>query len=240
MAEMIHLNHLLLGVVDRFGIKLGFGEKTVSEVCDEFQVNLDFFLEICNAYIDEHYFPKVQLQAFPVGSIIAYLKKTHQYYLEKILPDINCSIEKLEEATFKSKPNIMVVKDFFQKYKEEVTAHIMREEEKVFPYVLKIEKAHSKLELSAELKDELDTYSINNYYDDHDDVEEKLYDLKNIIIKYLPQPEELEFIHRLVEQLFGLEKDLNDHSRIEDKVLVPKVAVMERELLAVYQSQNSR
>ncbi len=240
MAEMIHLNHLLLGVIDRFGLKIGFGEKTIEDLCRDHELNVDFFLEICNAYIDEHYFPKVQLQAFPISNIVAYLKKTHSYYLGKILPEIDEYIVKLENATFEAKPNVGVVKSFFENYKEEVTTHIMREEDRVFPYVLKIEEAHKSLKLSNELKKEIENYSINHYYDDHDDVEEKLYDLKNIIIKYLPQPEEIDLIHKLINSLFSLEKDLNDHSRIEDKVLVPKVAVMERELLAIYQSQNNQ
>ena len=78
-------------------------------------------------------------------------------------------------------------------------------------------------------------YSINDYYDEHDDIEEKLFDLKNILIKYLPQQKESDIINKLLINLFMLEQDINYHSRIEDKVLVPKVAAIEKELLNFYQ-----
>ena len=70
-------------------------------------------------------------------------------------------------------------------------------------------------------------YSINDYEKDHDNVEEKLYDLKNIIIKYLPSSQNDKQYFNLLKELFLLENDLNEHSRIEDLILVPKVEAME-------------
>ena len=77
MADVVHINHFSLSILDRFGIELGFGNKTVEETCSMYNVDPDFFLEIINAFIDNDYFPKKQLQSFSVKLIIEYLQKTH-------------------------------------------------------------------------------------------------------------------------------------------------------------------
>ena len=83
MADVIHLNYLLLQVITRFDIHLGFGNQTVEEVCRENKVNVEFFLEIVNSYHDAEYFPDEELQHFKLELIVNYLKKTHNYYLEE-------------------------------------------------------------------------------------------------------------------------------------------------------------
>ena len=67
----------------------------------------------------------------------------------------------------------------------------------------------------------------------------KLY-LKTIMIKYLTPPLNTSLYHKIIQLLFMLEQDLNYHSRIEDKVLIPKMISMEKvvtDLIWSYESQ---
>jgi regulator of cell morphogenesis and NO signaling len=73
MADVIHMNYFTLSVLNRFGIELGFGDKTVVEVCKKANIDVDFFLEIANAFVDKDYFPKKQLQLPLLFSIIIFL-----------------------------------------------------------------------------------------------------------------------------------------------------------------------
>ncbi len=84
---------------------------------------------------------------------------------------------------------------------------------------------------SLEIINRIRDYSIDDFEADHDNVEDKLFDLKNILIKYLPLPVDYQLCHAILVELFKLESDLNDHARIEDKVLVPKVKFMEKWIL---------
>lgn len=226
MADVIHMNHHLLHVINRFGIQLGFGEKSVREVCENYQVNLNFFLEIVNTYHDQTYFPVHELQSFPVGMLVDYLQKTHQYYLEYKIPDIERLISKLSEGNNYEPDHLMLLQRFFRDYKNELTNHILAEEQRVYPYILALEHSLStmddtKCSLCAD-------YSIEQYEEEHDDVESKLFDLKNIIIKYMPSPRDSKLFNHVLHELFELEKDLNNHAHIEDLILVPMVAQMEQ------------
>ncbi len=68
------------------------------------------------------------------------------------------------------------------------------------------------------------------YKEHHDDIEEKLDDLKNLLIEYLPLKEGRNMRRRLLFKLFELEHDLRIHSRIEDYILIPLVTSMEKRL----------
>ncbi len=232
LADVLFHNYALLQVISRFNIKLGFGDKTVSEICRESDVNTDFFLEITNSFVDEDYIPQKELNTFPVSLIVSYLKKTHIYYLEEKIPEIERNIRLLLEAEKNLRDKFKLVEGFFREYKTELTNHINREESSVHPYVLEIEEAFNKNDVSPDLYKKIKKYSINDYATEHDNVEEKLFDLKNIIIKYLPPCQSTELCNSILIELFRLEKDLNAHANLEDKVLIPKVAVMEEKILS--------
>ena len=48
MGDLICENYALLQVMSRFGISLGFGDKSVQEVCDMNQVDSNTFLIVVN------------------------------------------------------------------------------------------------------------------------------------------------------------------------------------------------
>jgi regulator of cell morphogenesis and NO signaling len=220
-------------VINRFGIQLGFGDNTVEEVCNNYKVNLDFFLEIVNTYHDPTYFPLGNLQKFSASMLISYLQKTHQYYLDVKIPEIERYIQKLIDDVSFEVPHLHLLMDFFVNYRNELTSHINSEEQRVYPYALALERKLAGIN-SQEVNQMLSMeYSIHDYEEDHDDVESKLFDLKNIIIKYLPSPVESSRFNIILHELFELEKDLNNHGHIEDLILIPIVEKMENELSAL-------
>lgn len=231
MADVIHFNYSLLPVITRFGIELGFGDKTVEEVCRDHEVNLDFFIEITNSFVDDEYIPQKDLNTFSVQLIVDYLEKTHDYYLSEKIPELEKMINEMVIKSDVDAKKSELVKNFFEEYRNELKNHIEREELKVQPYVLEVEKAFEKGELDENLKQKIHQYSINDFANEHDNVEEKLFDLKNIIIKYLPPCPDKALCNRLLMELYRLEKDLNAHAELEDKVLIPKVSIMEETLL---------
>jgi len=234
MADVLIHNYTLLPVISRFNIKLGFGDKTVKEVCADANVNVDFFLEITNSFIDEDYIPQKELNSFPVSLIVQYLKKTHLYYLNEKIPEIEKHIHLMLAEETKANEKYKLVENFFIEYIKEITTHINREEITVHPYVLEIEEAFYKNTMTKAVYDKINSYSINDYASEHDNIEEKLFDLINIIIKYLPQAKSVGLCNTILTELFSLEKDLNIHAALEDKVLIPKVAAMEEKLLSLY------
>lgn len=230
LADVIHLNYLILPVINRFGIHLGFGNASIEEICQKKNIHPDFFLEILNTFNDSEYFPKKHLQSFSVKLIAEYLSQTHKYYLLYLIPEIEKKISFLVQKFPNQSKQLLLIQKFFNDYKNELIFHIEREEKMVFPFVKMIEEAYVSLSISPELEIKMKAYSIQEYLEEHDNIEEKLFDLKNIIIKYLPEISDNNLTNEILFDLFNLERDMNNHARIEDKVMIPKIVNYENEL----------
>ncbi len=238
LADIIHLDYRLIPVIGRFGIEFGFGNKTIKEVCNNKGINVWFALEIINSYHDSNYFPKKSLQNFPAKLIIEYLSSTHNYYLKVKIPEIQEYIDKMEQNVKpENHKNITLLNGFFNEYKEELRLHLENEDQHVFPYILDIDNAMIRGEIDDELYKKILTDSIENYERSHDDAEVKLNDLKNLIIKFLPPVLCKELCQNLLIEIFRLEADIKNHTNIEDKVLIPKVKLMEKKLLEIRENK---
>ena len=230
LADVIHHDYTLVPVINRFGIHLGFGNYTIREICKKHNVSADFFVIILNAFHDPHYFPKERLQSIQLSILIEYLQKAHTDFLEDKIPEIAFLIEKMPDKCFDDRETYLLIRNFFDEYSAELKSHINREEERVYPYVLMLEDAFLKGKMNVEIEKKIRDYPISAYKAEHENVEEKSFDLKNIIIKYLPKPKSDKLCFQLLREIFSLEKELNEHARIEDLIIVPKVETMENAL----------
>ena len=227
LSWIIRQNYLLLPVINRFGLSLGFGDKKVQEICNEMSIPSGFFLAIINTYHNPDYFPEEALLSFPPLLIVDYLRKTHIYYLEYSIPKIENLLNTLMKNCSGNCTELNMIESFYKKYKEEFLIHIRDEEEKVFPYVLDL---YHLTENERKNKDHNSNYSIRQFEKEHTNVDEKLNDLKNLILKYLKPDYDQNHCNEFLFALFQLEQDLKDHARIEDKILVPKVLEMEKQI----------
>lgn len=216
MAELIHVNHRLLTVLPRFGIRLGFGEKSVADICAAKGVSVPLFLMVCNVYTFDDYLPEADdLQAFSADELTDYLRNSHLDYSQHQIPDIRRQVQSLAENL--NTANRDILNRFFDDYTREIINHFGYEESTVFPYVHQL----------TEPGEQSDIYSIDQFQENHSNIEEKLNDLKNIIIKYLPPDDNCRERNHLLIDLFMLEEDINKHSLIEDRILVPWVQQLE-------------
>ena len=94
MISLIADNYNLLESLGRFGINLGFGDKTVREVCEDEGVDTYTFLAVVN-YSINGYRQSDDNRRMSVPTLLHYLKASHEYYLDFQLPDIR---QELKEA----------------------------------------------------------------------------------------------------------------------------------------------
>ena len=78
MSDVITSTPDIIPVINRFGILLGTGDKTITEICASHNLDPEFLLCIINTYINEEYFPERALKSFCASTIISYLEKTYK------------------------------------------------------------------------------------------------------------------------------------------------------------------
>ncbi len=222
IAKLITHNYHLLPVLNRFDIQLGVKEKTVQEICSVKRINVNFFLAIVNTFHNDNYFPGNEMREFSPVEIVSYLKRTHQYYTDYVLPKLESLLHQLIASSKENTKELHMVDVFYRKYKQELIQHINDEEERVFPYVVHL----------AEKKEKTGDYSIHSFEKEHTNVDEKLNDLKNLIIKYINPDYNKNICNEFLITLFRFENDIKDHARIEDKMMLPITLELEEKLNA--------
>lgn len=219
LAELVVGDRRLLQLLPRFGIALGFGDRSVEEVCRLNNVSADLFLVLCEIYTDNGYKPDPhELKRIDMSGLLPYLKASHQYYLEERFPHLEDHLQRIIKACGpKYGP---MLSNFYNEYKQEVMRHIKYyEEEVVFPYI----------EALLEGK-RTDSYRIDEFEHNHTNIQDVLDDMMNILLKYLPgdilPQERVEISLDIME----LSDDLNRHSVIENHILIPYVESLENAL----------
>ena len=216
LADIIHLNYRLLLLFPRLGMNLGFGDKTVKEWCESSAVSHQLFLMICNVYNCEQYLPGEQeIEEIDVNQLIDYLQRSHVYYLQNRLPAIEQRLQDIGETC--PEGHRQILKRFFEGYKNEVISHFDYEEKTVFPYIMTVTKGCPS-----------GNYKIEVFKENHSNIDDKLNDLKNIVMKYLQGSARGEEKINVLFDIFSLEEDLSKHALIEDKILIPFVLKLEK------------
>ena len=215
-AELLTDDRRLLQLLPRFGIGLGFGDRNVDQVCQMNQVNTDLFLMICEIYSYNNYKPgQNELQHIDMGDLLSYLKASHQYYLDERFPHIEEHLQRIIKACGQKYGPML--SHFYDEYKQEVMRHIKYyEEEVVFPYIEALLNGKRT-----------DSYKIDEFEHNHTNIQDTLDDMMNILLKYLPgdilPKERIEISYDIME----LSDDLNRHSIIEERILIPNVESLE-------------
>jgi regulator of cell morphogenesis and NO signaling len=231
MSDIIHNDVFALSILHRLQIPLGFKEKTIGELCDEYSINSTLFLHIIRLFLYGESPPKDEENKLLLADLIEYLKTTHRYYLNYNIPLIESYIEQLALKENDREKDIVLLKRFFLQYKNEFELHLQKEEENVFPYVIKLIDQWKKDSVSMSFISIIENNSISQFEMEHDNLEEKLNDLKNIIIKYLPPFKHEYETHQILYLLFQLEKDVFEHAELEDALLIPTVHELEKTIL---------
>lgn len=216
LADLIHTDYKLLLLLPRFGLNLGFGDKSVEECCRQHHISEKLFVMICNVYAFSHYLPgEEELNQVDINQLLLYLKKSHSYYLDNRILTIQSQLADISENEGTQQKKIL--NRFFEEYKNEVIHHFEYEEKIVFPYISEMKTGVNQ-----------DGYSIEIFEQNHSNIEDKLNDLKNIVIKYLPGTALLLEKTNMLFNIFSLEEDLCKHALIEDKILIPLVQKQEK------------
>lgn len=115
MSDLIDIDYKLLLLLTRLKFSLGFGDKSVDSVCKQNNFDTNCFLFLVNFQTNKCVSDiQTTFNSLPLEPFIYYLKCSHEYFLQKRLPNIRRKLTLLfdeEEIEIRE-----VVLDFFDVY----------------------------------------------------------------------------------------------------------------------------
>lgn len=216
LISIIGDNYSVLQSLGSFGINLGFGDKTVREVCESQNVDTYTFLAIVNLTING-YKDIDDTHGLCIPTLIKYLRASHSYYLDFQLPFIR---KELSGALDETNNLARLILKLYDEYAHSIRNHMRYEEKNVFPYVDDL--LNGKID---------ETYDIETYSKHHGQTDLKLKELKNIIIKYLPSNGlRNNQLTATLYDIYNCEQWLTLHSMVEDEIFTPAIRNLEKQL----------
>ena len=212
LCDVILNEPSLIPVINRFGIILGVGDKNIRTVCEEKNLDCEFFVTILNTFINEDYFPENRLKSFCATQIVDYLTQTNTYYQQFQIPNIERHFNSLINQSDSDNNNLELMKQFFEELKKELLTRIEKDRTQWFPAIRAAAEA---------LHGESYGDHIRYDHDEADSLEEKLDDLKSLFIIHLRGEYDLNLCHGVIFALYSLEKDIKQHNRIRNRILRP-------------------
>lgn len=213
MISLIRDNYNLLQSLGSFGISLGFGDKTVKQVCDDQNVDTNTFLAVVNFTING-YREMNDVSRLSVPTLLQYLKASHDYFIGFQLPFIR---KELVDALDENDNLARLILKLYDEYSRSVTQHMKYEEKTVFPYVESLIAGKP-----------MANYAIDMYSKHHGQESMKLRELKSIIIKYFPGDSlRNNQLSATLYDIYNNEEWLALHAEVEDKIFIPAIKYLE-------------
>lgn len=213
MISLIRDNYNLLQSLGSFGISLGFGDKTVKQVCDDQNVDTNTFLAVVNFTING-YREMDDVSRLSVPTLLLYLKASHDYFIGFQLPFIR---KELVDALDENDNLARLILKLYDEYSRSVTQHMKYEEKTVFPYVESLIAGKP-----------MANYAIDMYSKHHGQESSKLRELKSIIIKYFPGDcLRNNQLSATLYDIYNNEEWLALHAEVEDNIFIPAIKYLE-------------
>jgi regulator of cell morphogenesis and NO signaling len=160
-------------ILPRFGIGLGFQERTVKQICDEKGIPSSVFLFVCNVYTFDNYrLDELIFKDIPAGVLLDFLSISHSDYIQKQANISGTVIELAEKIASDSHCKAMA--EMADRYRRLLQNHIDREEQVEFPFIMALLENKSPKSMSCHQKSTHD-----------DELYTSFGDLQSIITKYL-------------------------------------------------------
>jgi regulator of cell morphogenesis and NO signaling len=204
----------MLDALGHLNIRLGFGEQTLMDVANRYRIDFDALMVIvhtcCNRLPPERTIKKEAL-----GDLLAFLKNSHNGFKRKNIPELKGLIAAFAGEIPEEYGKMLI--SFFDGYIGEVYEHFEYEDSTVFPCIGAILENRPA-----------GGFAIHEFEKNHTDIEQKLLELTNILIKYIPEEFESAYRMQILHCLFEFDRQLSCHTLLENSVLAPSVKKVEK------------
>jgi regulator of cell morphogenesis and NO signaling len=159
--------------------------------------------------------------------LIGHITQTHHAFVREESPRILALAAKVAGVHGKNHPELLEVQSKFAALAEELSVHLMKEEQILFPYVTRMEENAQAGEPAPPAMFGTVANPIRMMTQEHDGAGDVLKALRSLSSNYAVPGDACISYRTLYEALQGFEADLHQHIHLENNVLFPRAIAMQ-------------
>jgi regulator of cell morphogenesis and NO signaling len=204
------------------------GTRTLGEACAEAKISVDEAiarLEQGLASTQPEFSQDWQKQL--LADLMAHIKTTHHVFVREESSRIAALATKVVGVHGKNHPELLQVQEIFSALAAELSVHLMKEEQVLFPYLLRMEESALAGEPAPPATFGTVVNPVRMMMQEHDGAGDALRSLRAITNDYRVPEDACISYRTLYEALQGFEGDLHQHIHLENNILFPRAVAME-------------
>ena len=218
-------------VFESFGIDYCCGgSRSLSEACLSADLSIDQVLESLakadEADLARH--DQRDWQTEPLAALIEHIQSTHHRYTRQEIARLGPLFEKVCSVHGKNHPELLEVREIFRNLAQELSAHMMKEEMILFPYIIRMEAAATRKEATARAPFGSVGNPISMMEHEHDSAGNALRTMRNATKGYCAPAGSCISYQTLYKALAFFEADLHQHIHLENNILFPRAVAIEK------------
>lgn len=231
VREVALENPSSIRVFEAFGIDYCCGgNRPLSEACQRANLSVDEVLASL-AKADEADLARQQQrewQSEPLSALIAHIQGTHHKYTREEIARLLPLLEKVCSRHGKNHAELFDVLEVFRSLAQELSAHMMKEEMILFPYMARLEAAAAKKEKLASAPFGSVQNPVAMMEHEHDSAGDALRALREKTNGYSAPADACVSYQTLYRALAIFEADLHQHIHLENNILFPRAVALEK------------
>jgi regulator of cell morphogenesis and NO signaling len=218
-------------VFEKFGIDYCCGgSKSLREACAEANVAPDRLLESLQTTSQSKSAKgNKDWKSEPLCDLIEHIVETHHAYTREELDRLQPLLAKVCSVHGQRHPELLKIRQLFGGLSQELTMHMMKEEQVLFPYINRMEEA--VLERRPIMPSMFGTVQnpVQMMMHEHDSAGQALHEMRELSAGYTAPPDACVSFQTLYRTLDEFEHDLHQHIHLENNILFPRAVKMEQE-----------
>lgn len=160
-------------------------------------------------------------------ALVEHINATHHVFVKTESPRIQALATKVVAKHGPNHPELAQVKEIFDNLADELSSHLMKEEQILFPYVAAIEKSQTTGEPLPHSCFGTIQNPIRMMFLEHDNAGDALKQLRQLTSSYTTPADGCVSYNTLYQALADFEADLHQHIHKENNILFPRVIALE-------------
>jgi len=217
------------------------GKRPLQEACGQANVPIETVLQQLGDLDVSNVSPEEQRWTeAPLGNLTAHIVARHHRYVREEAPRVEALLEKVVSKHDEAHPELKPIQETFVALSQELSAHMMKEEQVLFPFLEKMELAARTGGPAPIGCFESVEFPIARMLADHDDAGALTAKIRTLSGGYQAPAEACPTYRGLYHALEEFEHDLHHHVHLENNILFPRAVEMEQSLVeAAHAGQHS-
>jgi regulator of cell morphogenesis and NO signaling len=215
-------------VFEQFGIDYCCGgQKPLAIACTEQDVEVGAVLAALAAAASEPAPEQTDWSKTSLEDLINRILAQHHDYVKRELPRLDTLVQKVVAKHYTNHAELLHIQIALQKLDQELTQHMAKEEQILFPYIANLERSLNGGGAKPQSCFGTVTNPIGMMMREHDVAGELLAELRQLSNNFTSPQDACSTFHAFYVGLKEFEQDLHQHIHLENNILFPRAIALE-------------